>query len=122
VSADDLELARQLHGTMDSGDLEALYSLLCDDVEWVTDRRTLRGLAEIREKFGEKSSESLENLDPEWDGGEWERGGDGAVVCQSRFVLRWKETGEIATSSNVRETVTSRDGKVARYERRVKWG
>ena len=115
----DLELARQLGDAMEVG-LDAVCALLCDDAEYVTDRRTLRGLAEIREKLGERSGETLENLDREFSSGEWERS-DGVVVCRSRVVLRWKETGEVATASDVYETVTVRDGKISRYERRVKW-
>lgn len=119
MATDDLELARRLHEAMDVG-LDAVCALLCDDAEYVTDRRTLRGLAEIRERLGERSGESLENLDREFSVGEWERG-DGAVVCRSRVVLRWKETGEVATATDVYEAVTVRDGKILRYERRVKW-
>ena len=119
MGTEDLELARRLHKAMDVG-LDAVCALLCDDAEYVTDRRTLRGLAEIREKLGERSGETLENLERDFSSGEWEHA-DGAVVGRSRVVLRWKETGEVATSTDVIETVTVRDGKVARYERRVKW-
>lgn len=118
--ADDLELARQFHEAM-GGDLEEFFALLCDDVQWVTERRTLSGLPEMREKLRVGPREGYESLDREYDIGDWERESDGAVTCRSRIVLRWKETGEVATTCDVHETVTFCDGKVARYERRGKW-
>lgn len=120
MSANDLELARRFHEAMD-GSLEELFALLCDDVEWVTDRRTLRGLAEMQEKLNAGPREGFESLDREYEVGEWEREPDGVVTCRSRITLRWKESGEVATASHVREAVTFRDGKILRYERRMKW-
>lgn len=120
MDTDHLVLARRFHEAMD-GSLEELFALLCDDVQWVTERRTLSGLAEMREKLRTGAREGHESLDREYDIGEWERESDGVVTCRSQITLRWKETGELATACDVHETVTFRDGKVARYERRGKW-
>lgn len=120
MSTDDLELARRFHEAM-FGSLEEFFALLCDDVEWVTERRTLRGLTDMREKLNTGAREGYESLDRQYDIGEWERESDGVVTCRSRITLRWKETGEVATACDVHEAVTFRDGKVARYERRGSW-
>ena len=121
MSNADLELARRFANALGSRELEAICAFLAGDAEWVTDRRTLRGLSEIRGKLGEKSGESHENLDPEVGSVEWDDGEDGRVVCRYRFSLLWKQTGEVAAASNVREEVTIRGGKIVRYERRMKW-
>ncbi len=59
-----------------------------------------------------------ENLDVEWQEGEWEDAGGGQVAKEARVVQRWKETGKIATVMRVREELQIRDGKITRYERR----
>ncbi len=85
MSAADLELARRFADALGSRDPEAICVFLADDAEWVTDRRTLSGLTEIRGKLGEKSGESHENLDVEVGVVDWEDGEDGSVGCRYRF-------------------------------------
>lgn len=112
----NLEIARRFGATSEE-DTDALYSLLADDVEWTTPHRTLRGLEEVREKL-EWGGEPPENLDVDWEDGEWNDLGDGRVMKESRVVQRWKETGDVAAVMRVREELTLRDGKIVRYERR----
>jgi hypothetical protein len=56
VSADDLEVARQLLETLAvsaaTGEREALYLLLARDVEWSAPQRDLRGLVVGPEQVG----------------------------------------------------------------------
>jgi hypothetical protein len=112
----DLDVARRF-GEASEEDPESLYSLLADDVEWTTPHRTLKGVAEVREKL-RWGGDPPDNLEVEWQEGEWKDRGDGHVVKESRAIQRWKETGEIAASMRVREELVIRDGKIARYERR----
>jgi ketosteroid isomerase-like protein len=51
LSADDVTVAEQLFAAVDQDDLEAVYALFSDDIEYITDRRTLRGIDELREKL-----------------------------------------------------------------------
>jgi ketosteroid isomerase-like protein len=115
VSAEDIEIAKRFATTM-VADKEGMFALLSDDVEWTTPKRTLRGLEEVREKLG--GGGTPDNLDVEWEEGEWQDDGAGTVVCESRVVQRWKETGEVATVMRVREELQIREGKITRYARR----
>lgn len=113
---ENLDIARRFGGASEE-DKESLYSLLADDIEWKTPHRTLRGLTAVREELL-WGGDPPENLDVDWEDGEWIDVGDGHIVKESRVIQRWKETGEIAASMRVREELVIRDGKVARYERR----
>lgn len=120
MTADDVSVAERFRTAVEeafaTGDRELVYALFADDVEYTTPHRTLRGLSEVREKLkwgGEK-----ENLDVEFENGDWRDLGDGNVVSESRMVQRWKESGEVAATMIIQEQVTVRDGKIARYERR----
>lgn len=121
VSSDDIAVAERFRAAvkeaLETGDRELVYVLFADDVEYTTPHRTLRGLSEVREKLkwgGEK-----ENLDVEFEEGDWRDLGDGNVGSETRMVQRWKETGEIAATMIMEEQLTVRDGKIARYERRA---
>ena len=120
MGADEVAVANRFRAAREeafaTGDRELVYALFADDVEYTTPHRTLRGLSEIREKLkwgGEK-----ENLDVELEEGDWRDLGDGDVASETRMVQRWKETGEVAATMVIREQLTVRDGKIARYERR----
>jgi hypothetical protein len=61
-----------------TGDRDSVYVFFADDIEYTTPHRTLSGLHEVREKLrwgGEK-----DNLDVEFEDGEWQDLGDGHVV------------------------------------------
>ncbi len=117
MSVEDVEVARRLGAAVEADDREGVYALFADDIEYTTPHRTLRGLAEVREKL-KWGGEPPENLDVEWEDGEWDDVGRGHVVRESRLIQRWKETGEVATVMRVREELAIRDGKITRYERR----
>jgi ketosteroid isomerase-like protein len=117
MSAEDIALANHLLVAVDRDDREGTYALFSDDIEYVTDRRTLRGIEEIREKLiwgGPK-----ENLDIEIEGDGWVDLGDGHLVQDFRRIMRWKESGEVADQVRGRIDLRIRDGKIIRYERRV---
>ena len=115
----DVEVAKRFDAAVDAafqtGDRESVYVFFADDIEYTTPHRTLSGLREVREKLkwgGEK-----DNLDVEFEDGEWQDLGDGHVVRESRMVQRWKETGEVAATMRVTLDLRIRDGKITRLER-----
>jgi ketosteroid isomerase-like protein len=120
VSAEDVAVARRfneaLEAALESGNRELVYALFADDIEYTTPRRTLRGLSEVREKLSWGSSEK-ENLDVEFEEGEWQDLGDGRVTQRNRMIQRWKETGEVAVTMRIDVDLEIRDGKIARLER-----
>jgi hypothetical protein len=118
VAESPIDVARRFDAVNASRDREAFYALLTDDAEWTTPYRTLRGLDEIREKLDWSPGEPPENLDIEFEEGEWVDEGDGCVARENRVVQRWKETGEIATVILQREQLDIRDSKISRYSRR----
>ena len=120
MSAEDVTLADQLLEAVDRDDREAVYGLFSDDIEYVTDRRTLRGIDELREKLN--WGEPKENLDVDLERNGWVDLGDGHLVQDFRRVMRWKESGEIADEARGRIDLRIRDGKISRYERRVTRG
>src|SRR6478672_6062268 len=121
MRAEDVEVAGQflaaLEAAAEGGDREAVYPLLSPDVEWVTPKRTLRGIDEIREELTWGSPP--ENLDVEFEAGDWVELGDLRVACDVHQVYRWKETGEVSYERDRRIELTIRDGKIARYEMRI---
>lgn len=121
MRAEDVEVAGQflaaLEAAAEGGDREAVYPLLSPDVEWVTPKRTLRGIDEIREELTWGSPP--ENLDVEFEAGDWLDLGDLRVACDVHQVYRWKETGEVSYERDRRIELTIRDGKIARYEMRI---
>lgn len=121
MRAEDLEVAEQflaaLEAAAESGDREPVYPFLAPDVEWVTPKRTLRGIEEIQSELIWGSPP--ENLDLEFEAGDWVDLGDLGVACDVHEVYRWKETAEVSYERDRRIELTIRDGKVARYEMRI---
>ena len=120
MNTDDVGVATRFDAALDAafktGDRETVYAFFADDIEYTTPHRTLRGLSEVREKLKWGSREK-ENLDVEFEEGEWRDLGGGHVVRESRMVQRWKETGEVATTMRINVELRIRDGQIARYER-----
>ena len=106
-----------LSAAAESGDREAVYPFLAADVEWVTPKRTLRGIDEIREELTWGSPP--EKLDLEFEAGDWVDLGDSRLACDVHQVYRWKETGEVSYERERRIELTIRDDKIARYEMRI---
>jgi|SRR6476646_1627255 ketosteroid isomerase-like protein len=121
MRAEDVEVAGQflaaLEAAAESGDREAVYPLLSPDVEWVTPKRTLRGIYEIEKEL--TWGAPPENLNVEFEAGGWVDLGDLRVACDVHQVYRWKETGEVSYERDRRIELTIRDGKIARYEMRI---
>src|SRR5512133_2923612 len=121
MRAEDVEIAgaflAALEEAAENGDREAVCPLLAPDVEWVTPKRILRGIDEIREELTWGSPP--DKLDLEFEAGDWLDRGDGRVACDVQHVSRWKETREVSYERDRRIEVTIRDGKISRYEMRI---
>ncbi len=121
MRAEDVEVAGEflaaLEAAAESGDREAVYPLLAPDIEWVTPKRTLRGIDEIRNELTWGSPP--ENLGLEFQAGDWVDLGDRGVACDVHEIYRWKETGEVSYERDRRIELMIREGKIGRYEMRI---
>jgi ketosteroid isomerase-like protein len=121
VSDHDLEVARQLLEALaraaKTGDREALYPLIANDVVWSTPLRDLASLEDVRENLSWVSPP--DNLDVDFDELELADLGDGRVLAEVRETYRLLGTGQTAYTRRRRIELTIRDGKVARYEMRL---
>ena len=118
MGAQDVEVAERfrvaLEAAVKTNDREAVYTLLAPDVEWVTPKRTLHGIDEMRREWTWGSSP--ESFAYEFEEGDWVNDGDGRVVCDVREIYRVKETGDFAYSRRRRIQLTIDAGKITRYE------
>ena len=121
MSAEDLELAREfldvLAAAARTGDRTALYSLLAQDVEWLTPKRDVHGLDAASDEL--TWIKPPDNLDLEFKEPELNDLGGGRVVSDVLEVYRVKGTGEFAYARDRRIELEIRDGKIARYEMRI---
>jgi ketosteroid isomerase-like protein len=103
-----------LEAAVRTDDREAVYALLAPDVEWVTPKRTLRGIDEMRRKWTWGSSP--ESFDYEFEEGEWVDDGEGRLGCDVREIYRLKDSGDVAYARRRRVQLTIHRGKITRYE------
>jgi Domain of unknown function (DUF4440) len=85
--------ARQLLEAVVAHDFEAADELLDPDVETVTPRGTLRGIAACRQVLQKASGDeqfAMEQAEPEFEEIE------GDIIARTHEIARWRETGEVA--------------------------
>ncbi len=85
--------ARQFIEAVTARDLGSVEELLDSDVETVTPRGTLRGIAACRQvlqKAGGDDQFAVEQAEPEFEDVE------GDVIARTHEIARWRETGEVA--------------------------
>ena len=120
MAADELEIAHRfqeaLEEAVQSGDLEHVYPLLAEDVEWITPQRRLNGIDEMREQLTWVSP--AEAFDVEFSGETWVDHGDGRLVCDVHETYRLKDTGETGYERNRQVELRIEDGRISRYELR----
>ena len=88
-----LARARQFVEAVTSHDFEAAEAVLHPDVETVTPRGSLRGIAACRQVLQKASGDeqfALEQAEPELEEVE------GDVIARTHEIARWRETGDIA--------------------------
>jgi hypothetical protein len=87
--------ARQFVEAVAAHDLEAAEEFLDPDVETVTPRGTLRGVAACRQVLQKASGDerfAMEQAEPEPEFEDIE----GDVIARTHEIARWRETGEVA--------------------------
>jgi hypothetical protein len=121
VGADEIEIAGRFQTVLvaaaKTGNWEAVYPFLATDVEWVTPKRTLQGIDQVREDLIWGSPP--DNLDLEFEVGEWVELGGGRVASEVRQIYRLKGSGDFAYERNRRIELTLRNGMIGRYEMRI---
>ena len=107
----ELALARQFVEAVIANDLDAAEELLDADVETVTPRGTLRGIAACRQVLQKATGDeqfAMEQAEPEF-----EHVGD-EVVARTREIARWRETGEVAYERDFALRLTVHDDRIVR--------
>jgi hypothetical protein len=121
MSARDIEIANQflaaLAGAAETGDRESVIPFLSVDVEWVTPKRTLRGVDEVRRDL--TWLRPPDNLDVAFDRLEVrDHAGEGTIAVDVHEVYRLRGSGGFAYECDRHVELTIRGGAVARYEMR----
>jgi ketosteroid isomerase-like protein len=103
--------ARQFVEAVVARDFEAAEELLDPDVEIVTPRGSLRGIAACRQvlqKAGGDEQFAMAQAEPEF-----EHVGDD-VIARTREIARWRETGEVAYERDFALRFTLDDERIVR--------
>jgi ketosteroid isomerase-like protein len=103
--------ARQFIEAIAAHDFEAAIGLLDPDVETVTPRGTLRGIAACRQVLQKASGDeqfTMEQAEPEFEESE------GDVIARTHEIARWRETGEVAYERDFAVRLTLDDERVIR--------
>ena len=121
MSTKDVELAGRFRAALETaaqtGEREPVHALLAPEIDWVTPKRTLHGIDEVKEELTWGSPS--ENLDVEFEQGDWVDVGDGRVSCDVRQTYRMKDSGEFAYERQRHIDLTIREGRISRYEMRI---
>jgi ketosteroid isomerase-like protein len=103
--------ARQFIEAVAAHDLEAAQELLDPDVETMTPRGTLRGVAACRQVLQKASGDeqfAMEQAAPEFEEIE------GDVIARTHEIARWRETGEVAYERDFAVRLTLDDERIVR--------
>jgi SnoaL-like domain len=103
--------ARQFVEAVVAHDFQAAEELLDPDVETVTPRGTLRGIAACRQVLQKASGGEqfvMEQAEPEFEDIE------GDVIARTREIARWRETGEVAYERDFALRLTLDDERIVR--------
>jgi ketosteroid isomerase-like protein len=106
-----LARARQFVEAVVAHDFDAAEQLLDPDVETVTPRGTLRGIAACRQvlqKAGGDEQFAMEQAEPELEEIE------GDVIARTREIARWRQTGEVAYERDFAVRLTLDDERIVR--------
>jgi ketosteroid isomerase-like protein len=106
-----LARAREFVEAVVAHDLEAAEGLLDPDVETVTPRGSVRGVAackQVLQKAGGGEQFAMEQREPEFEEVE------GDVIARTREIARWRETGEVAYERDFAVRLTLDDERIVR--------
>ena len=107
----ELTRVRQFVEAVVAHDFETAEELLDPDVEIVTPRGSLRGIAACRqvlEKAGGDEQFAIEQAEPEFEHV------DDDVIARTREIARWRETGDIAYERDFVLRLTVDDDRIIR--------
>jgi SnoaL-like domain len=103
--------ARRFVEAVTAHDLDAAEEFLDPNVETVTPRGTLRGIAACRQVLQKASGDeqfAMEQAEPEFDDLE------GDVIARTHEIARWRETGEVAYERDFALRLTLDDDRIVR--------
>jgi len=103
--------ARQFVEAVAAHDLEAAEALLDPDVETVTPRGALRGIAACRQVLQKASGDeqfAMAQAGPEFEDSE------GDLIARTHEIARWRETGEVAYERDFALRLTLDDERIVR--------
>ena len=103
--------ASQFIEAVSANDLEAAEALLDPDVETVTPRGSVRGIAACRQvlqKASEDEQFAMEQAEPEFEESE------GDVIARTHEIARWRESGEVAYEREFALRLTLDDERIVR--------
>jgi ketosteroid isomerase-like protein len=103
--------ARQFLEAVVAHDFDTAEELLDPDVETVTPRGALRGIAACRQVLEKASGDeqfAMEQAEPEFEEVE------GDIIARTRETARWRETGEVAYERDFAVRLTLDDGRIVR--------
>lgn len=103
--------ARRFVEAVTAHDFETAQELLDPDVETVTPRGTLRGIAACRQVLQKASGDeqfAIEQAEPQFEES------DGDVIARTHEIARWRETGEVAYERDFAVRLTLDDERIVR--------
>jgi ketosteroid isomerase-like protein len=106
-----LSRARQFVEAVVAHDLDAAEKLLDPDVETVTPRGSLRGIAACRQVLQKASGDeqfAMDQAEPQFEDVE------GDVIARTHEIARWRETGEVAYERDFALRLTLDDESIVR--------
>jgi ketosteroid isomerase-like protein len=106
-----LSRARQFVEAVVAHDLDAAEKLLDPDVETVTPRGSLRGIAACRQVLQKASGDeqfAMDQAEPQFEDVE------GDVIARTHEIARWRETGEVAYERDFALRLTLVDERIVR--------
>jgi ketosteroid isomerase-like protein len=108
---EEFALARQFVGAVVAHDFEAAEALLDPDVETVTPRGSVRGIAACRQVLQKASGDvqfAVEQGEPEF------KDVEGDVMARTHEIARWRETGDVAYERDFALRLTLDDERIVR--------
>jgi ketosteroid isomerase-like protein len=103
--------AREFVEAVTAHDFEAAQELLDPDVETVTPRGTVRGIAACRQVLQKASGDeqfAIEQAEPEFEESE------GDIIARTHEIARWRETGEVAYERDFAVRLTLDDERIVK--------
>ena len=103
--------ARKFIEAVAAHDFDAAAALLDPDVETVTPRGPLRGIAACRQVLQKAAGDEqfvVEQAEPEFEEA------DGDVIARTHETARWRETGEVAYERDFAVRLTLRDDRIVK--------